>query len=67
MLYTHTNYTFMAAYIKKQEVPGNAPIEAIFIFSDAKNEVNSAMGGIVNQVCIKLDTVLVTNLAYNRK
>jgi hypothetical protein len=57
----------MAAYIKKQEVPGNAPIEAIFIFSDAKNEVNSAMGGIVNQVCIKLDTVLVTNLAYNRK
>jgi len=66
MLYIHTIYTFLAFYIKKQEVARNVQCEAVFLVEDASNEVKIAMGSIADQVYIRLYTVLVTKWGYNR-
>jgi hypothetical protein len=66
MLYIPTIYTFLAFYIKKQEVARNVQCEAVFLVEDANNEVKSTMGRIADQVYLRLYTVLVTKCGYSR-
>jgi hypothetical protein len=66
VLYIHTVYTFLAFYIKEQEIARNVQCEAVFLVEDANNEVKSAMGRTADQVYIRLYTVLVTKWGYSR-
>jgi hypothetical protein len=58
LAYMHAKNTFLAPYRNKLEVSGNVLYEAMSLVLDTKNKVNSAVGRIEKQVCVKLEEVL---------